>query len=533
MSAEATEHRHEVRSPLSATGRRFAVATPHVEATRAAVGAFEEGGNAIDAAIAAAAVLAVAYPHMCGVGGDVFALVHTPDGRVRSVNSSGASPVALDAEAVRAANASMPVRGPAAVTVPGAVAGWAAVHALGARLPWHRALSRAAFLASEGVAVAAGLAASYLDLLPLLVRDPGARAVHSVDGAPLAEGALLVNGALGRTLLAIAEQGPEALYGGHVGRAYSSGLGAAGSAMTIEDLASHRAEVLEPLVGRYRDLDVRTSPPTSQGFSMLQALAVIERLGLDPDPLGDDADAIALAFVAAARDRDAHLADPRAMTVGSLLSEERLDALAADVRARIDRERAGPAPLGGTAGLVTADAEGHAVSLIESLSWGFGSGILEPSTGILAQNRGSGFVLDPTHVNALSPGKRPAHTLMPVMAHRDGRLVAVSGTMGGPAHPQINAMSLFRSLELGMPAADAVAAPRWIAGGLDAVDGTATVESDVPDSTARALERAGLRVASLGRHDSGTGHAHLIVVDAGGGFDVGTDPRADGEAAAS
>jgi gamma-glutamyltranspeptidase/glutathione hydrolase len=268
---------------------------------------------------------------------------------------------------------------------------------------------------------------------------------------------------------------------------------------------------------------------------MLQALAVIDRLGVAPDPFGPDAGAIALAFVAAARERDAYLADPRAMTVPvrDLLADEHVDALAAGVRERTERAGSDRAPLGGTAGLVTADADGYAVSLIQSLSWGFGSGILEPVTGILAQNRGSGFILDADDPRGLAPGRRPPHTLMPVMAHRDGRLVAVSGTMGGPAHPQINAMSLIRSLELEMSAGDAVAAPRWIAEGLDAIRGTATAEADVPDDTVELLEAAGLAVTRLPRHDSETGHAHLIVIGDDGSFDVGSDPRADGEASAS
>ncbi|MGZ4137646.1 MAG: gamma-glutamyltransferase family protein [Actinomycetota bacterium] len=519
---------------LAAAGSRFAVATPHAEATHAAAEVFAAGGNAIDAALAAATTLAVAYPQMCGVGGDLFALLQTPDGRVVSINSSGAAPMALDVEDVRRRNPSMPVRGPDAITVPGAVAGWAALHDLGGRLPWADAFAHAEDLATDGVAVVPGLAESYRDQLALLVADPGMRTVHAPNGtAPLA-GETLVNRALGRTLEAIATEGPTALYGGDVGRAYAEGLAALGSAMSIDDLHARTADVLEPLSHRYAEFEIRTSPPTSQGFVLLQALAAVERLGLDPDPLGPDADAFALSFVAAARDRDAHLADPRFMStpVASLLADARLDELAAEVRDRIRRARAGTPPLGGTAGLVTADADGYAVSLIQSLAWGFGSGILEPETGIIAQNRGSGFTLEPGADNTLAPLKRPAHTLMPVMAHRDGRLAAVSGTMGGPAHPQINAMTLIRALQLGMSASEAVDAPRWIAGGLDAVEGTAVAETGVPDTVVASLEGAGLRVTPLGTHDSSTGHAHLIVVHEGGAFDVGTDRRADGEAAA-
>jgi gamma-glutamyltranspeptidase len=520
---------------LSAAGRRYAVATPHHEATRAAVDAFEGGGNAIDAALAAAAALAVAYPQMCGIGGDMFALVRTPDRPVVSVNSTGRSPSALDPDVVRARHETMPERGPYPITVPGAVAGWSAVHGLGARLAWRDAFAHATSLAADGVLVAPGVAESYQEHLDLLLADDGARDVHISKGYPLAEGDTLINEALARTLGSIAADGPSTLYGGDVGRAYAEGLSQAGCPMSVEDLRSHAAELVEPLVHRYRGLEIRTSPPTSQGFVMLQALAVIERLGIDPDPLGIDAGTIALAFVAAARDRDAHLADPEFMSVPveALLSDDHLDEMTDGVRRAATAARAGRAPLGGTAGLVAADADGFAVSLIQSLSWGFGSGILEPRTGILAQNRGSGFVLDPDDDDALAPGKRPRHTLMPVMAHRDDRLVAVSGTMGGPAHPQINAASLIRSLELGMSAGDAVAAPRWIAEGIDAIPGTATAEADVPAGTVQRLEAAGLAVTRLPRHDSSTGHAHLIVIGEDGAFDVGTDPRADGEASAS
>jgi gamma-glutamyltranspeptidase len=520
---------------LSAGGSRFAVATPHREATRAAVEAFAAGGNAIDAALAAAATLSVAYPQMCGLGGDLFALVQTPDGRIVSINSSGPAPMATDADAVRSRHGSMPETGPATVTVPGAVAGWAAVHRAGAWLPWRDAFTTAMHLAVDGVAVVRGVAAAYREHLPRLAADPGARTVHTRDGRAPVVGDRIASPALGRSLAAIADDGPSAMYGGEVGRAYARGLEKLGCWMAPEDLESGTPdEALEPLVQGYRGFEVRTSPPTSQGFVMLQALATIERLDLDPDPLGPDAGAIALAFVRAARDRDAKLADPRfmAVSVEALLSDAHLEALAADVRQLIPGPRAGRAPLGGTAGLVATDADGHAVSLIQSLGSGFGAAILEPATGIIAQNRGSGFVLNAGDPRVLAPGRRPPHTLMPVMAHRDGRLVAVSGTMGGPAHPQINAASLIRSLQLAMSAGEVVAAPRWIAGGMDAIDGIAEAEADVPDAALTSLEHAGLRVDRLGRHDSSTGHAHLIVAHGDGAFDAGTDPRADGEAAA-
>jgi gamma-glutamyltranspeptidase/glutathione hydrolase len=195
---------------------------------------------------------------------------------------------------------------------------------------------------------------------------------------------------------------------------------------------------------------------------------------------------------------------------------------------------AGPGPQGGTVGLVTIDAEGWAVCLIQSLGPGFGSGILEPETGIVGQGRGGGFTLEPDHPNALQPGKLPAHTLMPVMAHRGGRVVAVSGTMGGSAHPQINMMSLARAFDLRRSPAQAVAEPRWLAGGMDPVGPDAFVVAE-PDAIARAgdaLERAGFRLEPLEELDESAGHAHLITVAPDGTFEVGTDPRADGGVAA-
>jgi len=265
---------------------------------------------------------------------------------------------------------------------------------------------------------------------------------------------------------------------------------------------------------------------------LLEALRAIERLQLDPDPFGPDAGTIAIVFAAAARDRDRHLADPRHMRVHptTLFDDGHIAAICEEVR---EGSAAAPRPAGGdTVGLVTADARGWAVSLIQSLSWGFGSGILEPATGILAQNRGSGFVLDPEHPNALAPGKQPAHTLMPVTVHRKGRLAAVSGTMGGPAHPQINGSSLIRALELGMNPQEAVAAPRWLVGGMDDIRGLAEAEANVPDATVELLERAGFSVTRLGAEDSSVGHAHLIRLNPDGSLEAGTDPRADGAALA-
>ena len=509
----------------SASGPTWAIATPHEEATRAGAAAFEGGGNAVDAALRAATVLAVVYPHMCGVGGDLFALVQRPDGETLAVSSSGRAPAAADAAG---AGHAMPIRGPVPITVPGAVAGWRAVHGTGAVLPWDRAFSRAIELAIDGVPIARSLAATLAAPDESFGGDPGLSAIFFADGIPSPAGATVYQPALGATLAGIAEGGPEALYGGDIGRAYVRGLSGAGSPITIEDLSAHRALVLPPLAAAFRDLHVSVVPPNSQGFVLLEILALLERLRIDADPHGPAAGTIARVFASSARDRDRHLGDPEHMTVhpSTLLDDGHLASLADEIRL----ERAAtppPRPSGDTIALVTADAEGFAVSLIQSLFWGFGSGICEPTTGIVAQNRGACFTLEPGHPNAFAPGKLPAHTLMPVVVHDESGLAAVAGSMGGYAQPQINAQTLLHLMGGASPA-EAVAAPRWI------------LERSEPSSAARIVIEAGVREEARRSLESlpypatvvpdlsdELGHAQLIRVRSDG-FDAGSDPRSDG-----
>jgi gamma-glutamyltranspeptidase/glutathione hydrolase len=220
--------------------------------------------------------------------------------------------------------------------------------------------------------------------------------------------------------------------------------------------------------------------------------------------------------------------------VSTLLDDGHLAALADEVRGDVPVPPH-PRPSGDTIALVAIDASGYAVSLIQSLFNGFGAGILEPSTGIVAHDRGACFVLEPGHPNDLAPAKRPLHTLLPAVVHgSDGRVSAVAGTMGGFGQPQIDAQTLIRSLVIGSSASDAVAAPRWLVTGMDRTPGGASwsvAEDDVPSSVVEALARAGFRVDTVPARDEGLGHAHLIRAN-GDGFDAGTDPRADGSAAA-
>ncbi|MEO8477965.1 MAG: gamma-glutamyltransferase [Actinomycetota bacterium] len=519
----------------TAAGLRWAIATPHALATRAGAEAFDRGGNAIDAALAAATTLAVVYPHMCGAGGDLFALVQRLDGALTAVNSSGRAPAAADPDLVRQITGSnvMPPRGPHTVTVPGAAAGWRALHGQGAALEWASAFERAIDSARDGAPVAPSLA-STLAAAPELGEDPGMAEVFFPGGSALSEATPFAQPALAGTLATIAAEGPDALYRGDVGRRYAAGLAAAGVPIAPSDLTAHRADLVPPLRGRYRDLDVSVVPPNSQGFVLLQILALIERLGIDPDPLGPDAAVLARIMRTTAEDRDRHLADPDRMVVhpSTLLDDGHLAGLADEVR-EPGAPHTSAAPSGDTIALVAADAEGFAVSLIQSLFDGFGSGILEPSTGIVAHDRGGCFTLEPGHPNELRGGARPAHTLMPALVHRDGRLVAAAGTMGGYAQPQINAMTLIRSFDLGMAPGAAVAEPRWLVNGMDPSTDrmVVTAEDDVSPYTTDVLSRAGFTVDTVPAPSGSVGHAHLIRVS-DDGLAAGSDPRSDGAALA-
>jgi gamma-glutamyltranspeptidase/glutathione hydrolase len=517
---------------LGGVGSRFAIATPHVEATRAGAAAFDAGGNAVDAALAAATTLAVVYPHMCGVGGDLFALVREPEGRIVVVNASGAAPAAVDAAWLERVHGEMPQSGPHAVTVPGAVSGWASLAEHWSALGFARALAPAIAAAREGIPVASSLAETLTWGRERYAADPGLASVLFPGGEPLPEGATLAQPALAATLSTIAREGPDAVYGGSVGEAIADHLTSLGAVMTVDDLAAHAVELDSALRARWRDTDVAVAPPNSQGFVLLQVLELLERLGLDPDPDGADAGRLAEIFRRTAIDRDRHNADPRhaRVPVGTLLDDGHLAAIA-DELSGADQGPASPVHHGDTIALVAADASGLAVSLIQSLYDGFGSGILEPRTGVVLHNRGGCFVLQPDHPNVLAGGKRPAHTLMPVIVTRAGQLAAVAGTMGGGAQPQINAMTLTRALALDTSAQDAVALPRWLVNGMSvgASGRTALIERDVDPRARTALEYAGYALDDVEPRSEDVGHAHLIRVLADGRLDAGTDPRADGE----
>lgn len=493
-------------------------------ASAAGVGILRAGGNAVDAAVATSAVLAVTTQHMCGMGGDLFALVHHGSSPPAALVAAGRAGCGADAAAMRAEGlATMPFRRDVrSATVPGCVDGWVALHGRHGRLPLADVLEPARGYA-EG-----GFPASPLLALATLLIDGVAGADDFLPGRGLRTGDRVRRPLVSDTLAAIARDGRDAFYRG----AFGDGLQALGDGLfSTDDLARPQAEWAEPLSVRAWGRELWTVPPPSQGYLALAAARVAATLDVPGDP--DDPQWVHLlseASRATGHDRIDVLfdgADGRA-----LLAEDRLAAR----RALVDPRRRGPlaASAGGgdTIYLCTADRDGMGVSLIQSNAADWGCHLVVPRTGIFLHNRGIGFRLEPGHPAELTPGRRPPHTLSPTLVtRRNGSLGALVGTMGGDIQPQVVLQITARLLHGGQSPGRAVGAPRWAlgTGGFATWEGdgpqATTLENDAPDAWERGLTDRGHRVV---RADPGAnlGHAHAIVVADGGMLAGASDPRA-------
>lgn len=513
-------------SSASFTG---ALATPHALATNAGMRAYRDGGSAIDAAIAAAAVLTVVYPHNVALGGDLIALVRTPDGDVRCVNASGWAANGVDAAVLRSRHGrTLPVRGVDTVTVPGGVRGWEVLRRFGARLSWGRTLQQAQD-AAAGVPVAQSLATNIADPgnADLLGTDDFDR-VFCPSGRPLRVGEELKQPALALTFGTLSEKGPDEFYEGELADRTVAFLRSRGSSFTAEDFAEFQPEITDPIAVDFGDLTVMTSPPNTHGFLLLRALRAIEELGIT-DPLGAGAGQLMRIFHRGNELRQQALADPRhvAIDVHALVN--------ADLGGLCDPGAVHPEPVsvphGDTVGIAAADNDGYAVSLIQSVYHSFGSGLIDPETGILFHNRGTCLSLDDASVNVIAPRKRPAHTLMPAMTTQKGALRHVLSTMGGQGQPQIIAQLLLRAVA-GEGAESAVAAPRVIVGYQSDVSTADTVsaESDLAAAARDSLGRSGLSIADEPPHTEALGQANVVFTGSNGSMTAASDPRSDGAA---
>ena len=521
--------------PTRAVARstRAMVATPHPLATAAGVDVMRRGGNAVDAAIAANAVLTVVYPASCGIGGDAFWIVHEPRTRATlAYNGSGRTPraAALD----RLPGGVLPQRGALTVTVPGAVRSWEDVAAAHGTRGLDELLAPAEAFARDGFAVGDVVAAYAATNEALLRADAESARVFLAAGVPAA-GSVLHNPDLGESIAAIRRGGADAFYTGRTAERIVHTLNRLGNLMTLDDLAAHRTEPTTPLRMPWYGGELVAHPPNSQGACMLLAMGMLAADGAAPET---DWNHLAIeAMKRAIAVRDASFRDP-AFGGSGIEAELRPDRLARH-RAAIDPARAArktSAPdHGDTIFLGVVDEDGMAVSLIESLYMNFGSGIVAGGTGVVLHNRGAYFSTAAGSPNAYEGGKRPVSTLSPPMFLRDGAPELVFGTMGGDGQPQIQVQLLHHLDDRGLDVQQALDMPRWvygrpsIAGRPDIASAdTVVVESRIDPAIVASLEARGHRVAIIGPYENAMGHAHAIAIDrAHGTLSGGGDPRAD------
>ncbi|WP_323991149.1 gamma-glutamyltransferase family protein [Nguyenibacter sp. L1] len=521
---------------------RGMVTSPHHLASQAGLDVLRDGGTALEAVVATAATLSVVYPHMTGIGGDAFWLVLWPDGRAETIDACGAAAGRADPAFYRAAgHDTIPWRGPlAANSVAGTISGWdralAASHAIQPGLSLHRLLRDAIYYAEQGVPVTEGGAALTRAKAAELEAVPGFRDLFLPGGRPPAPGDMLHNQALAQTFRRLAADGLESFYRGPLARDIAEDLRRLGSPLDAADLAAHHATVLPPLHVDITGARLFNMAPPTQGVASLLILAIFDRLRADHPDGFDHIHGLVEATKQAFLYRDAHVGDPAFMTTDAqaiLDDAAGLDAMAAAIDPAAASPWPRPSQAGDTTWMGAVDADGVAVSMIQSIYFEYGSGLVLPRSGIVWQNRGSSFRLAEDGWNALRPGRKPFHTLNPAGARfADGRTM-VYGTMGGEGQPQTQAALFTRYARYGMTLQQAVTAPRWLLGRTWGEDSTSLKYEDrfAPDVIA-GLARAGHALEPMPAFTSTMGHAGALVLHPSGLIEGASDPRSDGMVAA-
>jgi gamma-glutamyltranspeptidase/glutathione hydrolase len=524
--------RYPSRRSVVASARGM-VATSQPLAAQAGLRILLAGGNAVDAAVATAAALNVVEPMSTGIGGDVFALLYLAGtGEVRALNGSGCAPLAATPEEYRRrGHTGVPLWDMLAVTVPGTVDAWASALEAHGTMGLAEVLAPAIEYAERGFPVSEIVAAAWHATAPRLRSDADAARAFLPGGLPPRPGQIVSLPGLARSLRLIAEGGRDAFYRGPLAEAIVAASEAKGGLLTMDDLARHRSTWDTPLALDYRGHTVYECPPNGQGLAALLALNTVA--ADDLAALGPDSaeakhlliEAMRLAFA----DAFTYIADPQHAQVpaAELLSP----AFARARRALIDPRRSasvvspGEVPVGeDTVYLTVVDEQGNAASFINSLYYGFGSGIVAGDTGIALQNRGACFVLDEGHRNCLAPGKRPYHTIIPCLVTRAGRLWGSLGVMGGFMQPQGHLQVLTNLIDFGMNPQEALDAPRFeVMTDLERV----ALERSAGPALRAALEARGHRLADGGQFGFGGGQAILIDPESGARL-AGSDPRKDG-----
>lgn len=547
-------------SEQPALGTRGMVATAHYLATQAGMQMLMQGGNAIDAAIAANAAMTVVYPSTCSAGGDIFMLIwEAKTQQIHALNGSGRAPGGMTPAYFAAQGMSaIPTRGPLSINVPGAVDGWFEAQNRFGTLSMESILAPAIGFAEEGMAVSPKLHAWFNRAAKDILGPWGSSADTYLAGGRVPKtGEVLRQPNLARTYKTLAHEGRDAFYRGSLARSITEYIQQSGGVLSMEDMARHHSDWMAPISTSYRGYDVYEFPPNSQGIAALEMLNIIEGYNLKslgyqtPEYLHLLLEAKKLAFA----DRDRYISDPAFVDIPleRLLSKE----YAARQRERIHPQRAathvGPGleHEGDTMYLCVADRHGNIVSLIQSLYNGFGSGVVGGDTGVMLHNRGAYFSLDPRHVNYLQPGKRTMHTLAPALVLHNGTPYMALGSMGGDTQPQIHVQILTAMLDFGLNVQQAISAPRWRSGrfqvipvgrelelpGQSAVDEymganvaeIVALERRFPSGTPLALELLGHRTLIEGPWEDGMGHAQALVINPETHtFEGAADPRCDG-----
>jgi len=525
---------------LVATTRGIVAASSPL-AAQAGAQMLARGGHAVDAAIAANAVLGVVEPYMNGMGGDLFAMVYDA-GRdaLYGLNASGPAPGGLSTGVLRRHGLdAMPATGIHSVTVPGAVGGWAALHERFGRLPLADVLAPAAFYAEDGFPVAPIVAEGWGALEDAVAGDPGAAATYLPGGAAPAAGAIFRNPDLARSLRLVAGHGRDAFYRGPLANAIVSFSQTNGGTLTADDLSSFEPEWVEPVSTTYRGWTVYELPPNTQGIAALMMLDLMEpaplaRYGFHSvDALHTMIEAKKLAYADMLR----WVGDPRftSLPVPALLAKER----AARRAAAIDMQRAAanvePDHLAGlttgaggdTVYLSAIDRDGNIVSLIQSIFGGFGSGLVAPGTGFALQNRGALFTLEPGHPNELAPGKRPLHTIIPAFMRKD-RVRIGFGIMGGFNQAQAHAQFVANVVDFGLDIQQALEAGRFTKPTFAGLD--VSVEATIPEASRRGLVARGHDVMVVPPRTHVFGYGQAVMSDGTGVHYGASEPRHDGAA---
>lgn len=517
-------------------GTKTMVVSPHYLASAAGQRILQKGGNAFDAAVAVSACLAVVYPHMTGLGGDSFWLLYNKKNhKARAYNGSGRSGYKVTRE-VFAGLSSIPTRGiKSAITVPGMVDSWDAVLREYGRLSLSDVLEPAITYAESGFPFSKNQHVNTLHTMDVLAQYPETAAIFLPNGRAPRINEKFIQKGLANTLKALAEQGRDSFYKGELAKRIVAGLQEKCGLLEMEDFAAHKGNWTEPISSTYRGYNIMQVPPNSQGFVGLMALNILENYDLKTIPHGsyEYYHLLVEALKRSFEDRNAFLTDPNfaSIPLERLLSKTYAKEMAQSISLQKVQDIT-TQPIGSdTAHAAVVDEEGNAVSFIQSLYFEFGSGIVAGDTGILMQNRGSFFSLDPNHVNCLEPRKRSFHTLMPAMAFKDDKPYVLYGTQGGEGQPQTQTVIITRMLDYGMNPQQAISEPRFVWG---RTWGEATqelkIEGRISKEVTATLQAAGHLVKRVNDLDQAMGHANAILIDEQGFLHGGVDPRGDGSA---